>query len=167
MEQLEADIRSGRAADLAGTTLDAHVSIAEGLVNRAIAEKLPAGGAVKDVLVQSAAGHARATIRLARPSFLPPIPITLAIDRQPELPDSPMLALRIGMLPGIAMLVGTGLSFMKVLPPGLRLDGERLFVDMRQIARDQGFEWALPYLAAMQVEFQPGRIVLNVRVTVR
>ena len=161
-QQILDDIRAGRTAALAGTRVSADLAASDALLNAAIAQKIPPNGPLKSLQVRSAEGHARVTVRVTRPSFLPPITLTLTVDRQPELPGSPVLVLRIGMMPGIAMLLGAGLGFLNVLPPGLRIDGERLFVDLAAVARDRDLAWALPYVRALQVVFRDGRVVVPV-----
>lgn len=167
LQQLLDDLRAGRAGELAGSRVAADVAASDALINRLIAEKLPPGGAVRDVTVRCGDGHMRVTVRVARPSFLPPITVTLTVDRQPDLPASPTLVLRVGMMPGVAMFVGSGLNFLNVLPPGHRLDGERLFIDIAAVLQDRGFAWAMPYLQELHVTMQEGRLLNRVVLATR
>jgi hypothetical protein len=164
IEQLLRDVRSGQPADLAGTRVVGDVAISDRLVNEAIAGKIGPDAAVRDVTVRAEPGRARVTVRIARPSFLPPLSFVLTVESQPQLPASPVLVLRVGMMPGVAALLGTGLNFMNVLPPGLRLEGDRLFVDIAAVIKDRGYGWALPYLRSLSVAFEAGRIVNHVEV---
>lgn len=164
LEQLMRDARAGHAPDLAGTRVVGDVSVADRLVNQVLAEKISPDGAVREVTVRAEPGRARVSIKIARPSFLPPLSFVLTIEAQPQLPASPVLVLRVGMMPGVAALLGTGLSFMNVLPPGYRLEGDRLVVDMAAVLDDRGYGWVLPYLRSLNVAFEEGRIVNHVEI---
>jgi hypothetical protein len=164
IEQLLRDVRAGQPADLTGSRVVGDVSISDRLVNEVIAEKIGRDGAVREVTVRPEPGRARVTVKIARPSFLPPLSFVLTVESQPQLPASPVLVLRVGMMPGVAALLGTGLNFMNVLPPGLRLEGERLFVDIAAVIKDRGYAWVLPYLRSLSVAFEAGRIVNHIEI---
>lgn len=164
LEQLMRDVRAGQASDLAGTRVAGDISVADRLINQVLAEKIGGDGAVREVTVRPEPGRARVTIKIARPSFLPPLSFVLTVESQPQLPASPVLVLRVGMMPGVAALLGTGISFMNILPPGHRLEGDRLFVDMAVVLNDRGYGWVLPYLRSLSVAFEAGRIVNHVEI---
>lgn len=164
LEQLMRDVRAGQPALLAGTRVVADLSIADRLVNEVIAEKIRPESAIREVTVRAEPGRARVTIKVARPSFMPPLSFVLTVETQPELPASPVLVLRVGMMPGVAALLGTGISFMNVLPPGHRLEGDRLFVDVAAVLDSRGYGWIFPYLRALHISFEAGRIVNRVEV---
>jgi hypothetical protein len=165
IEQLLRDVRAGQPIDVAGTRVVGDVAISDRLVNEVIADKIGPDAAVRDVTVRAEPGRARVTVRVARPSFLPPLSFVLTVESQPQLPASPILVLRVGMMPGVAALLGTGLNFMNVLPPGLRLEGDRLLVDIAAVVRDRGYAWVLPYLRSLSVGFEAGRIVNHVEMS--
>lgn len=158
MEQLITGLREGQAADVAGSRGVIDVCLSERLLNQAIAERLPPGGAVKSVGLQIEAGRARVTVRMARPRFLPPITLPVTVDREPDLPASPLLVLRVAMPAGMGMLVGLGANLFNALPPGLKLDGEHLIVDLARLLREQHLEWILGYLRNLLITFEPGRV---------
>ena len=164
IEQLLRDVRAGHTPDLAGTHLAGDVSVSDRLVNEAIAEKLGPESAVRDVTLRAEAGRARVTVKVARPSFLPPLSFVLSVETQPALPASPVLVLRVGMMPGVAALLGTGISLMHVLPPGHRLEGDRLFIDIAAVLESRGYGWLFPYLRALHLSFEPGRTVCRVEI---
>jgi hypothetical protein len=158
MAQLIGSLREGRATDVAGSRAAVDVALSEALLNGAIAERLPPNGAIKDVRLRIADGHARVTLRLERPRFLPPIGATVTIERQPDLPASPTLGLRLGLPAGLGMLAGLGANLFATLPPGLRLEGDRLTVDLAALLRAQDLGWVLRYAQSLLVTFEPGRI---------
>jgi hypothetical protein len=164
LEQLMRDVRAGHSSDLAGTRVACDISVSDRLINQVLAEKIGHDAAVREVTVRPEPGRARVTIKIARPSFLPPLSFVLTVEAQPQLPASPVLVLRVGMMPGVAALLGTGLSFMNVLPPGLRLEGDRLFVDVAAVLNDRGHGWVLPYLQSLNVAFEAGRLAGRIEV---
>jgi hypothetical protein len=159
LERLLRDVREGRVADLAGTRVSADVPLPQGLLDQIIAEKIRPGGPVREISVRPEPGRARVIVKMARPSFLPPISVVLTVEQQPDLPASPILVLRVGMLPGVAALLGTGISFLNVLPPGLRFEGDRLSVNLAALLNERGYGWALPYLRSINISFEAGRIL--------
>ena len=159
LQQLLDDAKAGRARDLSGTRVALDLSISDRLINDVLAQTLPRDGTVKEIQVQCRAGDARVGVKLARPAFLPTINITAAVERQPEWPASPILVLRLSIPPAIAGLLGAGASFLNVLPPGHRLEGDRLHVDLAAVLQHRGFGWVVPYARAVTVRFEPGRLV--------
>ena len=102
------------------------------------------------------------SVRLARLAFLPAIRIRFAIERQPDLPASPILVLRM-VLEGVAALASPALRFLEVLPPGVRLDHDRLHVDLATLLAQYGAADALSYLTALEVTTAAGRVIVSGR----
>jgi hypothetical protein len=160
-------LRASRMADLAGSRASAIVPVSERLLNEIVAAALPPSAAVQDVTVQPRAGNRlRVSARLTRAAFLPPISLTLEIERQPELPDGP-LVLRVMSLPGLLALAGAAFSLTSVLPPGLRLEDQRLLVDVRSLLERHGLGEALAYLESLKVTTEEGRLIVEVAGGVR
>jgi len=151
---------------VAGARVDATVPIAERLLNEAIALALPPGGAVRNLAVFPQSGN-RFTVRvkLARPEFLPPLTLKLQIERQPDLPGSAVIGFRIGSLPVLMSLAGAALSFTQVLPPGVRLDGDRLTVDLRPILERRGYGALLHHAQRLHIATEESRLVVAVTLT--
>jgi hypothetical protein len=158
MEELIGGLRAGRAPEVAGSQAAVDVSLSEALLNRAIVERLPTDGPVRDARLRLVAGEALVTLRLARPRFLPPVTVTLTVERQPNLPGSSEFGLRLGLPAGLGMLAGIGANLFATLPPGMRLDGDRLSVDLARLLAEQDLGWVLRYARALVVTFEPGRV---------
>ena len=160
-------LRSSRMADLAGARASATIPVPERVLNEIVAASLPPSAPVQDVSVQVRAGNRlRVSARLTRAAFLPPISLTLEIERQPELPDGP-LVLRVGSMPGLVALAGAAFSVTSMLPPGLRLEDHRLFVDVRTVLERNGLGEALVYLERMAITTEEGRLIVDVSAGVR
>ena len=80
--------------------------------------------------------------------------ISLQIEQQPHLPDTP-LVMRILSLPGLLSVAGSLLS-PSSLPPGIRLDRERVLVDVRQLLESKGFGEIVPLIERLHVSSEEG-----------
>ena len=101
-------------------------------------------------------------VRLARPAFLPPINVTAVIERQAELPGAPAIVLRLSSLPGVMAFAGGAAAFFNVLPPGVRMEGERVHVDIAELARQHGYAEVLGFVRRLQVTTIEGAVVLEI-----
>ena len=154
-------LRASRFADLKGARFSAQIPVGERLLNEIVHAVLPAGAPVKDLHIRPRAGNMLAVrARAARLDFLPPVTITLQIEQQPQLPDTP-LVLRILSLPGLLSMAGSMLS-ANSLPPGIRLDRDRVLVDVRQLLDRNGFAEVSAFVDRLHVASEEGRLVLDV-----
>lgn len=158
MQNLIAAVRDGQPGDISGSRGAVDLAISERLLNEIVRSRLPEGGAVREVTIQPHPGRARVTVRLARPAFLPPVTVGVTVERQPELPDSPELVLKLEMSAGLGMLLGLGANMFASLPPGIRIEGERVRVDLRTLLAGQDLAWALRYAESLAVTFEAGRV---------
>jgi hypothetical protein len=158
-------LRSSRFAELQGARLSATIPLPERLLNEIIAAVLPPAAPVRDVSVRPQPGNRLAVrARLAKVDFLPPFTVTLEIERQPQLPDGP-LVLRMLSLPGLIALAGSGLSAAASLPPGIRLDKDRLVIDLRTLLEQRGYGDVVPLVNTLRVTTEEGRVLLNVELS--
>ena len=122
---------------------------------------LPPNLPVRDVTIRPRASNTlQVRARVGKLDFLPPVTLTFDIDQQPRLPDTP-LGLRLRTLPGLAALAGPLLA-QKSLPPGLRLDGDRLFVDVAQLLERAGLADLVPLIERLHVATDEGRVLVEV-----
>jgi hypothetical protein len=152
---------------LAGSDARAAVRLSDQLVNQIAAALLPRDGAVRAVTVRARDGNAiDVSVTLAKPAFLPAMRAQLTIERQPTLPDVPVLALRIaGGAGSLLKIAGPFLSGS--LPPGVRLDHDLLLVDVRALLAEHGQSSHLSYVRDLRVTTEDGAVVVNVIAGVR
>jgi hypothetical protein len=149
--------------DLGGTEVAATIPIADRLINELIAELLPKGK-VREVQVQADDGNrVTAKIRLSTSSFLPAIPVTLAIEDQPDLPERPVLGLRLSGPSGLVAMAASALPSMVTLPPGISIEGDRIRIDIRRLLAERSMEDLLAYVTDLHVNTRAGAVVLDVR----
>ena len=164
------DLLGFELRDIAGARLLGEIPVSEALINRLIAQRL----AAKELPVTSLAieahdgGTLTAHVRL-RSAFVPPLKVLLRIEQQPELPQSPVLVLRwtLGKLGALARMATPVLAGLNVLPPGIRVDGDLLGVDIGALLESRGYGEVLPHVAKLRVSTEPGRVVLWFETKVR
>jgi hypothetical protein len=159
--------RENGFSDLRGAHGDLTIPISDRLLNDAAAAALPPSAPVRDLRLAAHAGN-RIGVRfkIASASFLPPLNLTVVIDRQPELPASPVLVLKLEM-GGLLSLAGPALRFLDALPAGIRVEQERIYLDLAVLLAERGLAELLQYVEKVQVTTTQGALVLTLRAGVR
>jgi hypothetical protein len=154
-------LRASKFAEMKGAWLTASVPLPERLLNEVVATSVPPSAPVRDLSVHPKADNRIAVrAKLAWLDFLPPLTLTLEIERQPQLPDAP-LVLRVLSLPGLMSLAGAALSKASSFPPGLRLEGDRLLIDVRVVLERNGLGEVLPYVEDLRFTTDEGVVVVQ------
>ncbi len=166
LDLLQRQLRDG-FPDVAGSDVTATIPISDRAINELIAGLLPAGGRIREVKIESEAGNqVTAKIRLSGPAALPTIPVTLAIEDQPELPSRPVLGLRLSHASRFVALAASALPTMVTLPPGITLDHDRILIDLRRLLADRGLEDWLEYVTDLRLTTSAGAVVLGIRAAI-
>lgn len=154
--------------DLAGSEGQAVIRVSERILNAIITEQIKGSASIRELHVSPHAGN-RLGLRvvMAKPSFLPPITLGALIDKQPSLPDDPVLGLTLSGIGGLLRFAGPAAGFFKVLPPGVRMEGERVFVDLRAALAPHGLTTILDYVKDVAVGSEEGRLVVAFAAGVR
>ena len=164
LERIVAEQKRVRFQGLSGSEFGGTIRLSDRLLNACIAAAMPADGPVRALTVRSREGNwLDVKVTLAKPSFLPPLSAELAIDRQPTLPNDPVLTLRLAGGAGSLMkLLNSPLRRAVTLPPGIKIDGDRLLVDIRAVLQDRGQASLLDYLQQMCVTTEEAGIAVIV-----
>jgi hypothetical protein len=158
-------LRASGFAEVKGARASLVIPVSEPILNELITASLPAGGPLRDLHVRPQAGNRLAVrARASRLDFLPPMTISLQIEGQPRLPDTP-LVVRILSMPGLLSVAGSMLS-PGSLPPGIRLERERVLVDVRQLLESRGLGEIVPLIERLQVSSEEGRLLIDVEIQV-
>ena len=158
-------LRASGFAEVKGARASLSIPVSEAILNELITAALPAGGSLRDLHVRPQADNRLAVrARASRLDFLPPMTISLQIEGQPRLPDTP-LVVRILSMPGLLSVAGSMLS-PSSLPPGIRLERERVLVDVRQLLEAKGFAEIVPLIERLQVSSEEGRLLIDVDIQV-
>ena len=149
--------------DLAGADVTASVPISERLLNEFVAAALANNRHLREAHVHPETGN-RFAVRVApRAAMLPSLTIKLEIERQPELPQSPELVLRMATMGGLFGMATAALPIAQMLPAGVRLDGEHIHIDLRTLAAQAGAGDALAFLKQLRITTEDGRVILHLR----
>ena len=149
--------------DLRGAEASLTLPVSERLLNEAIAESLPPSAALRELHVRPQAGDRFAVrARVGSSSWLPAINLGVAIDRQPDLPSSPVLVLRL-KTSGLSALACAAFRLLNALPPGVRMDADRIFVDVATLLDARGLAPYLAYVNELRVNTVDGAVVLFIR----
>ena len=159
--------RSG-FADLTGSEAQGSLRITDRLLNQIVATAMQGTRALRDVQLRTLADdRLQARVALAKPSFLPPFTIGIVIERQPELPATPVLVARLEGAGGLMRLAGAATTFLHVLPPGVRMEGDRVFVDIAALLQQRGFGFVLQYADDLRVHTEEGALRVAFRARLR
>ena len=150
--------------ELAGGHVAGEIPLTADLINRVIAGRLSASRApISSVTIEPGEdGAFSARVRLSVP-LVPPFTIQAALAEQPRFPDSPVLVLRwsVAGLGPFGTLAGAAVALLGKLPPGIRVDGDRVSIDLADVLRAQGGEDVLPLLRELRVSTGEGRVVVR------
>ncbi len=154
-------------SDLRGATATLMLPVSDRLLNEIVAESLPRTRHIRDLQLHAQGGNRIGVrVKLGSASFLPPINLTLVIDGQPDLPASPVLVFRFEM-GGLLPLAGPALRFLGALPPGIRVEHDRLYVDIAKLLAERGLDSWLEYIEQLNVTTAEGTLVVSIRAGVR
>ena len=144
-----------RQAELAGTAVNAEIPLGTPLINRKIAEYLArTPGKVSAVVVQPQPDGVLLVHVRMRATFVPPLTMRLVIVEQPDLPASPVLVMRWSLEGGLGWLAkaaSPALAVFQLLPPGIRIDGDLLGIDIAELLRAKDLGWVVPLLTRLRV----------------
>lgn len=160
LNEILRQLQTTRFRDLAGTRIKAVMPVSESLVNQLIAASLPANAPLQSVTIRPEAADRFSVRILPKAALIPAITLKLTVEEQPRLPGYPVLTLRMVTLGGFFGLASGAIAGF--LPPGVRLDGERILVDLRTIAAQRGAADLFASLTDLQVHTDEGRVVLQV-----
>jgi hypothetical protein len=160
--------RLNRFREIAGADAVFTLPVSDRLVTRLVTENLPDDGPVRELDLEAQTGNlVLVRVKLTRPAFLPSVSLRLFIERQPALPASPVIGLRMEMAAGLTGLAGPALKMMGSLPRGLQLEGDRLEVDLRALLERANAMDVLDYLGELQLTTEQGRFVIAGRISIQ
>jgi hypothetical protein len=148
--------------DVAGTRGSVRIPVARSLVNAVIAQALRGSKApVRSVDVQPHDGDRMNLVVDVSLPFVPTLNVGVTIERQPVFPDSPILVLHWTLLGGVGALASRFMKNLSGLPPGIRLEGEFIVIDIPVLAANSPAGEALRFVRNLQVHTTEGRLVLE------
>jgi len=92
--------------------------------------------------------------------FVPPLTVSFEIERQPLFPESPILVLRWSFLGAVGALASRLTSSLQ-LPDGVRLDGERLLLNIPLLAARSPAGAVLGYVTLLELHTGEGQMIIE------
>jgi hypothetical protein len=162
VSELLAYMRSSAFRDVAGARVSARVPVSRSLLNMAVAQALRGRSTpVKAVDIRPHDADTLEAVVTVMWPFVPPLKVSLVVERQPQFPAAPQLVLRWSLLGGLGVIASRFVSALNRLPPGIRLDGDRLVLDLAILAAGTPGAAALPYVRNLQVHTVEDRLVIE------
>lgn len=153
-------LRMDRFSDLAGSRVTAAIPVSERLINELIATFLPPNAPLRSVTIRPETSDRLSVKILAKAALIPAITLQLTIEGQPQLPARAVLTLRMVTLGGLFGLASGVIAGF--LPPAVRLEGERIHIDLRAVAAERGAGEFFDYLDSLQLHSDDGCLILHV-----
>jgi len=138
------------------------IPVARSLVNAVVAQALRGRNVpVKTIDVQPHDGDRMDVVVDVTWPFVPALTVDVTIERQPEFPASPILVLHWALLGAVGALASRFLKGFDRLPPGIRLEGEFVVLDLPVLAAGSPAAAVLPHVRSLQIHTVQGRLVLE------
>jgi hypothetical protein len=150
--------------DLAGAEATLTLPIADTLLTRLIAQRIPPTASIRRFDLFAEPGERLVVqVQLAKlPEFLPPIRVGLQIEQQPALPASPIITLAL-QSPAMATLAAGAFRFVDILPAGVRFADNRFIIDLASLLEQQRAGWVLSHLTHLHITTRAGAVVVHAR----
>ena len=148
--------------EVAGTRASVRIPVARSLVNTFVAQALQGTSApLKSIDVQPHDGDTLNLIVAVSWPFVPALKVGITIERQPVFPSSPILVLHWTLLGGLGAIASRFVSALDRLPPGVKLEGQFIVLDLAVLAAGSPAAAALPYVTNLQVHTTEGAVVVE------
>jgi hypothetical protein len=92
--------------------------------------------------------------------FVPPLTVSFAIEQQPRFPDLPILVLRWSFMGAVGALASRLTSSLH-LPDGVRLDGDRLLLNIPLLAAQSPAGSMLGYVKLLELHTGDGQMIID------
>lgn len=165
LSRLFAQLQTSGFQDVAGTRVSARVPISGALLNQFVSDALRGSSSpVRSVRIRPLAGDRFEAVVTTTMPFVPSLTVHVAIDQQPRFPASPFLVLRWSALGAVGAFASRFVGKLESkLPPGIRLDGDRVVIDLVAMASQSGppgaADW-LRYLMLLEVHTADDRAIV-------
>jgi hypothetical protein len=162
-----ADLQASAFRDVAGSRASARIPVSRALLNRLVAEALAGSNTpIRAVDIRPRAGDQFDLVITVSWPFVPPLKAAFTVDQQPRFPASPVLVLRWSFLGGVGAFASRLITSFSRLPAGIRLDGDRLLLDIPVLAARSSATSMLAYVKALELHTLDDRAVIDVELAI-
>lgn len=167
VSELWAQMQGSGLRDLAGARVSARIPVSRSLINRLVAQALQGSTMpVRAVDVRPRPGDQFDLVITLTWPFVPPLTAAFTVERQPQFPGAPVLMLRWSLLGAAGALASRVISALDRLPQGLRLESDRLLLDIPVLAQRGPAASVLPYLRGLELHTAADQAVLDIELGV-
>jgi hypothetical protein len=153
--------------DFAGAHASARIPVSSAALNRFVAGALARRSSpVREVRIQPVEGDRFDVAIAVSWPFVPELHATFIVDRQPSFPASPLLVFRWSFLGLAGAIASRLLSHFEKLPPGIKLDGDQLLLDIPVLAAGSAVAPMLVHIKALELHTLDDRVVVELEVGV-
>jgi hypothetical protein len=154
-------------SDFAGAHGSARIPVSRALLNRLVADALTrTTSPVRSVDIRPRAGDQFDAVVTVSWPFVPALTVTFTIEQQPTFPDSPILVLRWSFAGALGALASRLLSSFDRLPDGIRIEGDRLLLNLPLLAVQSPLAPMLGCVKALELHTLDERAVFEVELAV-
>jgi hypothetical protein len=149
--------------EIAGSVFAGEIPLSNALVNRLIMQRLAAAQLpIAGVRVEAHDGDQLRIVLSMRGSLIPDVTIKAQIEEQPQFPGPAVLWLRwtLPAMRALSFVAAPVLAYFKKLPPGIRVDGDRIAVDFADLLRSRGLGELMDFITRVNVTTREGAIVV-------
>jgi hypothetical protein len=159
--ELLAQLQSSAFRDIAGSRVSARIPVSRSLLNQLVAQALQGTTTpVRQVDIRPREGDQLDAVVTVSWPFVPPLKIAIAIDRQPQFPAPAVLVLRRSALGGLGAIASRLIAALDRLPPGIRLDGNRVELDIPVLAARSPAAPMLRFVRGLELHTAADRAVI-------
>ena len=167
MEEFLAQVQSTGFRDVAGARASARVPVSRALLNRAIAEAMKGRSTpIRAVDVRPRAGDRFDVVVTLSMRFIPPLTAHVVVERQPQFPASPVLVLRWSLLGGLGAMASRLMGVSDRLPPGVRMEADRIVVDIPVIAAGSPVAPLLRFVKSAELHTLDDRVTIDLELEI-
>jgi len=167
VSELLTSLQSSGFRDIAGSRASARIPFSRSLVNSLVAQALRGTSSpVREVDVRPHTGDEFDVVLTLSWPLVPPLKVTVSVAQQPEFPASPVLVFRWSLLGAVGTLASRVIASLDRLPAGIRLDGDRLLVDIPVVAGRGPAETLLPLVKKLELHTIDERLVLDLELAI-
>jgi hypothetical protein len=164
---LLAQLQSSAFRDIAGARASGRIPISSALINRVVAEALQGTKApIRAIDVRPKNGDQFDLVITVTWPFVPALKGSFTVEQQPKFPGAPVVVLRWSLLGAAGALASRVFNAFGKLPPGVRLEPDRLLLDIPMLVGPGLAASALPYVRSLELHTADDRAVLDIEVAV-
>jgi hypothetical protein len=161
--ELLAQLQRTNFRGVTGARVFAYVPISRSLLNEMVAGTLPADGLIRRLDIRPLTDDRFDVVVTTSWSLVPPMAVTLVVERQPAFPAAPSFVLRWSLAPGLHAIASQFVgSLNHKLPRGIQLEGDRIVVDVAAVALGTPMADVVPFIAALRVRSIEERAVIEI-----